>query len=133
MKIPAFIPNWITGPLGFMWEYRRTFLAGALVVFIAWLWISKDVLKKDLATSEKNLETQIKQNKQIAEAAASFEAAHNRGQAVIARLNAENEARRRKAAITERTIRNVPKDQDGGVAPVLSDSLERMRIVWDEN
>lgn len=42
-------------------------------------------------------------------------------------LNNRQSARLRSAKLREREIRNVPKDQDGYVAPVMSDSLKRMR------
>lgn len=39
----------------------------------------------------------------------------------------EADARLANARSREKEIRNVPKDQDGGIPPVLSDSLKRMR------
>ena len=88
--------------------------------WIAWL-------RHDLTTTKGKLTTA---ENTVKEKQAQLDDLQSRANAALAELTAINkkQADRLKAAkLREREIRNVPKDQDGAVAPVLRDSLERMR------
>ena len=110
-----------------LWRNRnKVFLIAGLVAFlaagayIAWLRYDLTQTKEKLTTAQ-----QIAKEKQ-----AQLDDLQTRANAALAELTALNKAqaeRLKAAKLREREIRNVPKDQDGAVAPVLRDSLERMR------
>ncbi len=110
-----------------LWRNRnKVFLIVGLVAFLAaGGYIA--LLRYDLTQTKEKLTTaqQIAKEKQ-----AQLEDLQARAVSALNELTNINkaQAKRLKAAkLTEREIRNVPKDQDGPVAPVMRDSLERMR------
>lgn len=110
-----------------LWRNRnKVFLIVGLVAFlaaggyIAWLRYDLTQTKEKLTTAQ-----QIAKEKQ-----AQLDDLQSRANAALAELTALNKAqaeRLKAAKLREREIRNVPKDQDGAVAPVLRNSLNRMR------
>jgi len=110
-----------------LWSKRRIIGIGlaavALIAAVAYV-IN---LRNDLVTTTASLKTaniaietkdaQLKDLKATAQEALDY----------ITALNKKNEARLRAAKTRERDIRNVPKTDDGPVAPVLRDGLNRMR------
>jgi len=110
-----------------LWENRNKvfIIAGVVAIiaagaYIAWLRYDLTQTKEQLTTAQ--LMAKEKQ--------AQLDDLQTRANNALAKLSAMNKAqadRLKAAKLREREIRNVPKDQDGAVAPVLRDSLERMR------
>ena len=110
-----------------LWRNRnKVFIGIGLVAFLAaGAWIAW--LRHDLTTTKEKLTTA---ENTVKEKQAQLDDLQSRANAALAELTALNKAqaeRLKAAKLREREIRNVPKDQDGAVAPVLRDSLERMR------
>lgn len=110
-----------------LWNNRK--LVGVLLAFVAllasWAYVKHlrhraDELAADVARIEREADALTARAQEY----------QDKAQATIDKLAAENkakDARLTRARSTERMIRDAAKNQDGGVAPVLFDSLGRMR------
>lgn len=91
-----------------------------LGAFCTYVWLDRAKAKSDLLLAT---QAKAKAEAQLVDVTARA----NRTMLDLAKLGGENADRVKAAKQREREIRNVPKDQDGAVAPVLLDSLERLR------
>lgn len=106
-------------PLGLLRPYLAEIKIGLMIAavvalfgfgfYVKYVWDDRIAAKEKVKTLELELD------------------AANSAVADLAKLNTKQAERLRAAKTTERKIRDVPKDQDGAVAPVLADSLERLR------
>ena len=110
-----------------LWRNRnKVFIGIGLVAFLAAgayiAWLRHDLTStKDKLTTAENT---------VKEKQAQLDDLQIRANAALAELTVINKKqadRLKNARLREREIRNVSKDQDGPIAPVMRDSLERMR------
>lgn len=85
------------------------------------------ILRHNLSSTQEKLTTAQNLVKEKDAQLVDVTARANRAMLDLAKLGRDNADRVKAAKQREREIRNVPEDQDGAVAPVLLDSLERLR------
>lgn len=114
--------------LTLLWANRNKIIAGLVLLALIGAGIAIKVLAHKLADSEAALTIETKRADDAETKLADFQKNAQRTFEEITKLNADQAARLTAAKQRERELRNVPKDQDGGVAPVLRDSLARLRV-----
>lgn len=110
-----------------LWKNRGNilpFIAIAIFLGVAGyvVWLRHDLSKTKIELTSAKAERDKAQQDLI-----DFQDVANKAINDLTVLKNDQITRIKQARVREREIRNVPKDQDGPVAPVLFDSLIRMR------
>lgn len=103
-----------------LWQNRNKIAVGLMILALVVAGFTLRSMSRSLADTRAKLEATEAQYSYYKDQAEMTVKA-------LADLQQKDAANRAAAKQREREIRNVPKDQDGAVAPVLRDSLNRLR------
>ena len=114
------------------WKLIAGGIAAVVVLGFVYLFIARgeriDALIEEKGALQAQLDQSVATANQNAAKAKELQATADRNAAIVAETTKNAEARIAAARKREREILNVSKDKDGAVAPVLVDTLERLRL-----